>query len=214
MDEKDKVAHEMLRGAMGRSIRASLRSTAERLQKAASALRELEWDVERIGLEPEVKGHRVVTAESILAEALTALHTNAPDLGTLARSVEEYNRHVRPAESEAEPVPGCETVTMGAACTHEPLAGLRVCFGHLWQAARSRGVGNVFPVGSPEPKEASVPTGTVLVGENGVQWKRSGWGDWEAGGPAGDGQRYHWSRVNGHNQDGLELALLLPEVVR
>lgn len=213
MDDKQIAAEAMVRRSALDSLRGALDTAAEGLQRSARRLAQLADSVDDIG-RGRPANPRILTADGLLTEALATLGRNAPDLANLALAVEQYNRHVLPVGPEAEPVPECETVTMGAACTHEPLAGLRVCFGHLWQAARSRGVGNVFPVGSPEPKEASVPTGTVLVGENGVQWKRSGWGDWEAGGPAGDGQRYHWSRVNGHNQDGLELALLLPEVVR
>lgn len=209
MDEKDKVAHEMLRGAMGRSIRASLRSTAERLQKAASALRELEWDVERIGLEPEVKGHPVVTAEGILAEALTALHTNAPDLGTLARSVEEYNRHV-PEFPVTEDEDRCRAIYANSRCPREHLPGVSLCFTHLWAKVKRRGIGNVFPLGSPEPSEVRVPRGTALVGENGVHWTRNG-DRWHAGGPAGDSGLYSWRAVNGANDTGRELARLLPE---
>lgn len=213
MKRKEQVAAGMLRNPMADSLRRSVAAVADRLRTAADRVAELEGDVDRIGLPPAVEGQHPASPGGIVAQVLLILRSNAPDLDTLAQSAEEYNRRVRPLPG-VEKAPGCEVVTMGAACTTEPLPGLRVCFGHLWQAARSRGIGNVFPVGSPEPKEASVPAGTLLVGENGVQWVRSGWGDWTAVGPAGDGRNYHWSRINGSTQDGQELALLLPEVVR
>jgi len=213
MDEKEQVAHEMLRGAMGRIIRASLSATAERLQKAASAVRELEADVELIGLPPKIKGHRPVTAEGILAEALTILYTNAPDLGTMARSVEDYVREVgKPAEEPADD-DRCRVLYANRQCGTEHLPGVAVCFEHLWATARGRGVGNVFPLGSPEPSEVRVPRGAALVGENGVHWMRNG-DRWIAGGPAGDGGLYSWRAVNGAgNETGRELARLVPECV-
>lgn len=211
MNEKEQAAREMLRGAMGRSIRASLRSSAERLQKAASALRELEADVDLIGLPPKIKGHRPVTAEGILAEALTILHTNAPDLGTMARSVEDYVRELdKPAEDLADD-DRCRVLYANRRCGTEHLPGLAVCFEHLWATARGRGVGHVFPLGSPEPTEKAVPRGVALVGENGVHWMRQG-DRWHAGGPAGDGGFHTWRAVNGAgNETGRELARLVPE---
>lgn len=213
MDEKDQVAREMLRSAMARSVRASLRSTAHRLQKAAAALTELEGEVDLIGLPSKIKGHRPATAEGILAEALRALHTNAPDLGTLASSVEDYNREMGNRDVPAEDDDRCRVLYAGHRCGTEHLPGVAVCFEHLWATARGRGVGNVFPLGSPEPSEVRVPRGAALVGENGVHWMRNG-DRWIAGGPAGDGGLYRWDAVNGAgNETGRELARLVPECV-
>lgn len=212
MERKEQVAAGMLRTAMGRSIRTSLASTADRLQKAASALRELEADVDLIGLPPRVKGHRPVTAEGILAEALTIVQTNAPDLRTLAQAVADYNREMNQPTSLAGP-DRCRVLYANQQCGTEHLPGVAVCFEHLWATARGRGVGNVFPLGSPEPTEKAVPHGVALVGENGVHWLRQG-DRWHAGGPVGDGGFYRWDAVNGAgNETGRELARLVPECV-
>ena len=214
MDEKNPEleAERLLRSAMGRSIRSALASTAARLQRAADGIRALEEDVDRIGLPPKSKGQRPLTAEALLAEALLVLHGNAPDLGNLARTVEEYNRHVVPEVpvNQGE----CQVIYANRPCGTEALPGAVLCFKHLWQTARGRGVGNVFPLGSPEPSEARVPRGVALVGENGVHWIRNG-DRWLAGGPAGDGGLYPWSAVNGTgNETGRELARLFPEYAR
>lgn len=209
MDEKEQAAAEMLRAAMGRGIRASLRSTAGRLYEAAEAVRELESYVDRIGT-TLANGRQPITAEWIVAEALTALHTNTPDLGNLARTAAEYNQHV------PQLVPGpdddqCRAIYANSRCTHEHLPGVSLCFTHLWATVRGRGVGNVYPLGSHEPSEVRLPRGAALVGENGVHWTRNG-DRWHAGGPAGDGGLYSWRAVNGSDNDtGRELARLLPE---
>ena len=210
MDETKAQAERMLRSAMTRSLRRALVETATRLRTAADKLTELEGEVDRIGLPPKAKGQRPVTADALLAEVLVILHSNAPDLGTLARTVEEFNREVSGPPSHAEDT-RCR-VTYGAGrCPDEHLPGAVVCFGHLWAAARVHGAGHVFPLGSPEPTEKVVPRGIALVGENGVHWTRQG-DRWHAGGPGGDGGFYHWRSING-TEDGRELARLVPECV-
>jgi hypothetical protein len=213
MDENDSKAREMLRNAMGGSIQRSLAATAARLRESAERLDKIVPDVERIGLPSRLKGQRPITAEDILAEALMVLHTNAPDLGTLARSVADYNREMGKQDTPAEGDERCRVLYAGHRCATEHLPGVAVCFEHLWATARGRGVGNVFPLGSPEPTEKAVPRGVALVGENGVHWLRQG-DRWHAGGPAGDGGFYRWDAVNGSgNETGRELARLVPECV-
>lgn len=212
--EADAAAQRMLRNAMGRSIRSALATTAARLRKAAEQITALEEDVERIGLPVPVKGRRPITAEDILAEALAILHSNAPDLGTLGRSVADYNHELGKLDgSTPEDDDRCRVLYANRRCGTEHLPGVAVCFEHLWATARGRGVGNVFPLGSPEPSEVHVPRGAALVGENGVHWTRNG-DRWHAGGPAGDGGLYSWRMVNGEGTDtGRELARLVPECV-
>jgi hypothetical protein len=208
--EKERV----LRSAMGRSVRSGLAATSSRLRTAADRIAALEEDVDRIGLPPKAKGQRPVTADGILAEVLLILHSNAPDLGTLARSVEEYNRDVSTASSHPEDKNRCTVLYATARCTAESVPGARVCFSHLWQTAAGHGSGYVFPLGSPEPSEKAVPCGVVLIAENGVHWTRHG-DRWHAGGPVGDGGFYTWGMVNGSgNETGRELAQLLPVVMR
>lgn len=104
-------------------------------------------------------------------------------------------------------LPGCRTTRAIDAEINHVLRGVGVSGEDRSEPTPAPREPRAWPVDSPEPKEK----GLVVVGENGVPFRRSSWGDWEALPPKGDGLAYRWARMN-HGFDGQQFTeVVTPE---
>lgn len=213
-EDAAEAAAQAVRVVQSGKLAEALYDAAHELYRASEILTELVVEARALGGLGEPRA--AMDVDKIVRIALVTVQQKNPDMAAIAHAAEQYRVKLaeyatpRPDDTAAEaaPVP-CAGGSFDYECQDGPVPGTRYCWEHLIVRAKRGGMGNHFPVGSPEPSVANVPAGQNLVAENGVHWMRSSCGDWIAGGPVGDGGRYPWRSVNGDNENGRPVVRLL-----